>query len=207
MATTFAAKPAGAAYSYTWNAPIVDGDALASVTVTATGATVVEYSLDGGAFTFLLSGGTEGETASIAVSATTDLGETLVDTLYIPINPTTAFGATVRDICGFALRKINGLGVDADAASEADAIERLRDMLAMWRDTGADIGAPALMDANTVIFCRDAYLSAIKNNLILQLADLYEVEPTPMVVENARRGLQAIKQANLPDDRGAVSFF
>lgn len=183
------------------------GGTLSGVSTSASGVTVDSATVEGGEIVLVLSAGTEATTGEITATITTSDGQALVEVFYIPIIAATASGATVRDICGFALRKINGLGVDADAVSEADAMERLRDMLALWRDSGADIGASAIVDANTVIYCKDAYLSAVKNNLILQLADLYEVEPTPMVVENARRGLQAIKQANLPDDRGGVSFF
>lgn len=182
-----------------------DQEALSGVSTSATGVTVDSATVDGDEIVLVLSGGTEGETASIAVTVTAD-AQTVVYTLYIPILPVGVLGETAREICAFALRKMTGLGVDPEAVNEEDALERLRDMLNLWRETGADIGAPADLDATTVIYCRNAWLSAVKNNLILQLADLYGAEPGPVVIENARRGVQAIKHANLPDERGGVSY-
>jgi hypothetical protein len=199
MAQHLDAKAAGDTVTRRWLAPVADGDSASSITASASGVTLSTYSLEGDEAVFELTAGSNGATGTISVSVTTSIGDVLTETLYIAIIASTSSGPTARDFANFALRKVNGLGSDPDASQEADALERLEDMLRHWSVTGAAIGVTFPLSAATALNIADAYQSAIKNNLILQLADLYGTEISPVVIENARRGLQLIKSANLPN--------
>lgn len=210
MALTFAAKPAGAVYRYTWSVPVADGDSVASATLTVSSgtATIVSYDFDGNDVSAFISGGTAGAYTVIAASAETNDGETIVETIYLPvITPDSQLANTGLDVVNFALRKVAGIGESPDADELEDGLERLSDMLAAWNDQGAGLGVPLPVASDTVLYVSDSALLAIKNNLILELADLYEFEPSPRVVQNAARGLQQIKMGNLPADRGAAVYY
>lgn len=209
MALTLAAKAPTAVYRFSWVVPVVEGDSVASATLTVSSgaATIPSYEVEGNSVSFILTGGTAGETTVIAASAVTADGETIIETIYVPIVATTAKGETVADLCSFALRKVMGAGVTPTATMQADAIERLTDMLQHWRVSGADVGATFPLTSATVLYCTDAHLSAIKNNLIMQVADLYNLEISRMVAANALRGLQLVKQGNLSEDRGGGVYF
>jgi hypothetical protein len=205
MALTWAAKAPGDVYRYTWTPPLADGDGLASYTASVSGATIDTDSMEDNSVVLYVSGGSAGTTASFTLSADTNEGETLTETIYLPIVATTA-GITVRAVCEFALRKVYGKDETPEASAMSDAIERLSDMLRMWAATGADIGATFPLVEATVLYCQPAFQGAIKNNLIVQLADLYDLPVGPVVVANAQRGLQQIKTFNLPDVRSAVYY-
>lgn len=179
----------------TWSAPVVEWDSAQSVAVSATGVTATAK-LDGNDVVLTLSAGTIG-TAYVDVTVTTSGGAVLVDRLYVPVIAT-ASGETVQDIVTFALRKMIGSGETPDADQANDALERLSDMLEEWRITGADIGAPHPLTLSTVIYSPFSHISAIKNNLIVRLSDLYGADIiTPAVATAAVRGLQLVKNANL----------
>lgn len=207
MALSFTAKPDGAVYQYTWNVPVIEGDSVASVTLSASGCTIDAYELGGNSVLIFVSGGTAGTTASIDLGAVTTDGETLTDTAYIPIIADTATGMTVRDAVDFALRKVFGLGNEAPADATDDAVERLSDMLMLWKDTGSDVGATFPLTAATVIYCKPSYQVAIKNNLAVQVADYYNLPLTAAVAMNAMRGLQAVRIDNLPTDRPGADYY
>jgi hypothetical protein len=206
MAIFLSAKTPAGVITYTWQAPLMDGDTLTGLTFVETGITVNADDLDGSTAIFLLADGTVGTTGSIAITATTSAGETLSETIYIPIIGPGVLAETVEDIVSFALRKVTGIGEAPDADQAADALERLQDMLDYWRLTGADVGAPSPLALTSVIYCPDGYLIAIKNNLILQLADMYGAQVSPAVAQNARAGLAMVKARNLPDERPGVYY-
>lgn len=207
MAEYLAPKGAAEVVTRRWLVPVADGDSASAIATSASGITVDSATLEGDEAVLVLSGGTAGATGAVTATITTSEGETLVEVLYVPVVAPTATGPTARDIVDFALRKVAGLGETADADQLADGLERLNDMLRLWADTGADVGATFPLEAGTVLYVRDAWQSAIKNNLILQLADIYGAEISPVVAENARRGLQAIKSANLPADRAGAEYY
>lgn len=197
MALTWAAKAPGDVYRYTWTPPLADGDGLASYTASASGATIDSDEISGDSVVFYVSGGTAATTATFTLSAVSNQGETLTETIYLPIVASTA-GTTARDICEFALRKVYGKDETPEASAMTDAIERLDDMLRGWAVTGADVGATFPLAESTTIYCPPQFVSAIKANLLIQVADLYDVPITPVQVENARRGLQLVKASRLP---------
>lgn len=206
MALTWTAKDAGDVTRYVWTPVLDDGDSLSAFTASAAGATIDSISREDNGIVIVVSGGIVGQTATMSLSATTSQGETLTETIYLPIRATTnTLANTGRDIVAFALRKVTG--GDMDAEQLEDGMERLSDMLASWSRQGADIGVAWPVGENMAIVADDAVISAVKNNLILHLMDRYEFTPSPFVVEEARRGLQLVKASLLPDDRGAVESF
>lgn len=188
-----------------WPAPVGSDDSAASVAVTASNVTASDYELQGDGVVFTLSGGTAGVTGSLIVTVTTSQGRVLTETLYIPVASPNASAVTANDIVAFALRKVTG-GDDPEADQAEDARERLADMLEQWRMSGADVGAPRPLELTSVIYCPEGFISAIKNNLAVQVADRYGVELSPVTVQNARAGLALIKYNNLPDERPAVFY-
>lgn len=205
MAITWAAKAPGETYTYTWLPPFTDG--LASFTLTSPDVTIESSQIADNAVEAVISGGTAG-TATVTATATSILGEVANETIYLPIRASTlALSNTAHDICAFALRKIFGTGEEPEAEAATDALERLNDMLAAWMGQGADVGAVLPLALSDTMKVSDAFIVAIKNNLILQLADIYGMDVSPVVVANARAGLQLVKSTNLPDDRGAAEYF
>lgn len=206
MAIFWSAKAPDAGLSLAWAPNLASGDSLSGFTHSATGVVVEAAELADDLVGFVISGGTAGHTGVIEVTATTTYGETLTETIYLPIVAPGSAAQSVRDIVSFALRKVNGVGEAPSDEQAADAIERLQDMLAHWRNTGADVGTPHPLTANSVVYAPDAYLMAIKNNLILEIADLYGFEPSPFVIKNAIQGIITIKNANVPEYRGTEYF-
>lgn len=207
MALTLAAKAPTAVYRYTWAVPVADGDSVVSYTLTESGCTIDADALDGNGVVMVLSGGTAGTTASIAALAITADGEEIPETIYLPIVSSDATGMTARDACEYALRKVYGKDETPEASAMSDAVERLEDMLRMWAATGADVGATFPIVEATVINCRPSFQRAIKENLVIEVADLYNRALSPVTVDAARRGLQHIKSANLPAERAAAEYF
>jgi len=207
MALNWTAKAPDDVYRYTWTPALAEGDSVSSYSVDVDGATIVADSLEDNAVVLFVSGGTAGSTATFTLEAVSADGETLTETIYLPIVASVATGPTARDVCNFALRKVVGLGEEPDADQEDDALERLNDMLRAWNATGADTGATFPLEAGTVLAVRDEFLSAIKHNMVLQVADIYGAEVSPLTVEAARRGLQLVKVANLPEDRAGAEYY
>lgn len=207
MAQHITAKGATEVVTYRWPVPLADGDSAASVAQTAAGVTVDSAVIEGGEVVLVLSGGTAGATGSVALTVTTDLGDTLTETLYVPIVADAATGMTARNVCEFALRKVYGKDETPEASALTDALERLNDMLRGWAVTGADVGATFPLEAATVIYCKPEYQGAIKHNLIVQLADLYDLPITPGIANNAVRGLQLVKADNLPAVRTGAEYY
>jgi hypothetical protein len=152
------------------------GDGLASAELTvASGSAVIDtYEIEGGEVVAFLSGGTAGAVTTITATAETNEGETLAETIYLPIRAAgNGFSYTARDIVDFALRKIAGNGNAADSAEADDALERLNDLIADWRINGADIGVPAPYALTDTVTVADEYISALKFNLRIACHDHY----------------------------------
>lgn len=186
MALTWTAKAPGDVYRYTWTPALADGDSVASFAVpTVSGATIATYETDGDGLVLFVSGGTAGTTATFTLSASSSDGETLTETIYLPIVASTAAGPTARDVCNFALRRISGLGEEPDADKLDDALESLNDMLRMWKSAGLDVGATFPLEAATVLSVRDDFLSAIKHGLRVVCHNFYGADLSPMDVQQA----------------------
>jgi hypothetical protein len=207
MAWFLAAKAPTEVVERRWTVPVDDGDTPSSASLSASGITIDLDEFEGCDLVLTLSAGAANVTGSIVTTITTSRGRTLVETLYIPIVLSTSSATTVQDICSFALRKVFGIGEVPDAENMDDAIERLGDMLEAWRQSGADIGAPRPLESSTVIYCPQGHVSAVKNNLILQLADLYGMTIAPVVALNARMGLAHVKAANMVEPRPIPSDY
>lgn len=193
MALTIDAKDPQEVRRYLWEPSLADGDDIASYTLVASGITVSSSTNEGTAVEMFISGGTAGAVATIIATAITRDGETIEETLYVPVRVSTvAFTYTARDVVEFALRKITGNGVDADAAEADDALERLNDMLADWRMDGCDIGVPAPLALGTALSIPDEYVSALKFNLRIACHDHYDAPITAYDADRADRGRRNI---------------
>lgn len=207
MALTWTAKAPGAVYRYSWTPALADGDGLASYTVSVSGATIDSEAIDGNAVVLFVSGGTAATTATFTFTAVSDQGEEFSEKVYLPLVAPDATGMTVRDVCEFALRKVYGKDETPEASALSDARERLDDMLRAWGWTGADVGASFPLADASVLYVRPEFQSAIKHNLCLCVAEFYDLPLTPYVIEQARRGVQLIKSANLSDDRPGTDYY
>jgi hypothetical protein len=208
MAQTWPAKAPTEIVERRWTVPVDDDDGLSTFARSASGVAIDSYSVQGNDAVLTLSAGVADVTATVTLTATTSRGRVHVETFYLPILVTTNdFAYTGQDICSFALRKVQGSGVIAEADELDDALERLSDMLARWKGEGADLGVVLPVLGPTVLFVSDSFASAIKNNLILELADKYEFTPSQRVVTTALRGMQHIKSALLSKEREPASYF
>lgn len=206
MADFLAAKTVSEVVQRRWAIPVDSDDGAVSVAVSASGVTVGASTLEGNDLVLTLSAGTAAATGTIVATVTTSRGRTLIETLYIPIVQSAAQVAdTARNYVEFALRKIIGNGETPSADEMTDALERLNAMIAEWRAGGADIGAAYPLVAESVIYCPDWAVSALRHNLLLECYALYDAEPTLNDVRHALRGMQLVKHKNLPVDR-AVDF-
>lgn len=201
MAYQLAPKAPTAVVERRWTAP----DAV-SVATTATGVTVNSALVDGDEVVFTLSAGTAGVAGRITATVTTNAG-VIVETLVIPINASTAVGQTARDVCLFALRKVQGNGEEPTADALADALERLNDMIAEWDATGAVTGASYPLLEATVLYVPNGFLVGIKHNLLVRVADMYGRQLDNVIANQALRGLQLIKTANVPSNREAADYY
>jgi len=207
MAIFWSAKTPTQVIRYNWLPDLLAGDTLASVTITATGATIDLSSFDLDSVSVLISGGTAGETASFAASATTAEGETLTETIYLPIIASAAqIAHTAREYVTFALRRVIGNGETPSADEMTDALERLNAMVAEWRVRGADIGAAFPIVAETVIYSPDYAASALRYNLLMDVASLYGEQVSQHEALMARNGLVQIQHRNMPETRTTEYF-
>lgn len=203
MAITWAGKAPTEIVERRWTVPGIQSVATSGVA----GVTVDSAELDGDDALITLSAGAGGTIGTVTLTVTTG-DETLVETFYIPVMASTlAFDDTAQDIVSFALRKVKGVRGTASATEAADALERLNMMLASWARQGADVGAMLPLALASRVYCEDAFLDAIKANLVLKLADLYGFVPAPTTVAEARYGLSLVKNAKLPDDRAESAYF
>lgn len=178
-----------------------------TVSQSASGVTVSSAEIDGGDVVFLLAGGTAGQTATITAAVATRDGETLVETLYVPVVAGPAqIAATARDFVSFALRKVTGPRRAPSDSEMDDALERLNALVARMRAGGADIGAPFPLLAESVVYCPDWAVSALRYNLLIDCVGLYGLEPTAYEYDAARRGMQLVKHKGLPAVREAEFF-
>lgn len=211
MAITWTAKAPGDVREYTWTPKA--GESVASKTLTvSTGTATIASEIEDDNIVVTVTGGAADVVQVITASAVLNNGETITETIYLPVMAATVrLSQTGRDICSFAMRKLLGLNASADGVELTDAMLRLNGMLAAWATEGADIGVPLPLEASDTLYVEDAFIEAIRANLILRLAPLYEETPgslaTPFVVEEARRGLQRIKSALLSKDVRPSVFY
>lgn len=188
MALTLSAKAAGEVVRYSWFPPLVDGDTIASYTLVETDCVIDSDSNETDSVAMFVSGGTAGTTGTIVATALTSDGETLTETLYLPIRASTNAAAnTVGDVIAFALRPIVGMGESADAAESDQALEALNDMVAEWRIDGLDIGVAAPLTTDIELSVSDSFLSALKFNLRVRVADEYGYQLPAATIETAQR--------------------
>lgn len=202
MAQAWPAKAPTAVRKYDWT-PVPDQPIDSVSVVVTTGTATVSSDVTGDTATFTVTGGADGVVQVFTLTATSGT-ETIVETAYLPIETSAnKLGQTVRDVCLFGLRKIVGINEEPDADELADAIERLNDMVAMWRETGADMGLELPLLEADVLLISDAGYSALKFNLRNALHDFYGEPLTQSMVMEARSALAQVKNSmlthNAPD--------
>ena len=207
MAAFLASKVAAEVVQRSYVVPVDKDDNAASVSFNATGITVDSSEFENNELLMTLSGGTAGQTAVIVVTVTTDEGRVLIETFYLPIIESAAqIADTARAYVNYALRKIVGIGETPSADELEDALQRLQALVASWRAQGADIGSAFPIEADTVIYCPDWAVSALRYNLLMDVYGLYGEQPTQMDVMKAMRGAALVKNMNVPDERSATYF-
>lgn len=194
MATSWPAKAPTEVRDYLWT-PSPDLALDSATPVVTTGTATISAQVAGDTVTLTVTGGAAGVVQVFTVTATAG-DQTFVETFYLPVETSTnRLGYTARDACLFALRKVFGNGETPDADALADALERLNDMLAMWRATGADLGLPAPLLEATVLNVNDGAYTGIKANLRNAVHEFYGVALSASDVLDARSGLAAIKNS------------
>lgn len=179
----------------------------ASFTVSP-GTATLSHEIEGDGVTVTVTGGAAGVVQVITASAVLGSGETISETIYIPIrDAATLLGNTVYDVCAFALRKIAGIGETADADELSVAVEIFNDMVAEWRGAGADVGIAKELASTDDLIVRDEFIAPIKYNLTVRLAEEFDRPLTPVLVENARRGMQLIKNSLLSRDVAKAEYY
>jgi hypothetical protein len=193
MARTWEAKAPTEVVERRWTVPLDDNDSISSVSTSASGVTVDSDEHEDGEAIVTLSAGAAGATGSVTVTVTTSEGLTLVETFLIAIAATAQqFTYTARDVCNFALRKITGNGNDPEASEAEDALERLNDMLALWRIDGLDVGVPAPLALGDTLTIPDQYVSAVKFNLRIACHDAYDAPITAYDARMAEDGKRLV---------------
>lgn len=208
MAVHLSAKPAGATQLYSWKPDIAEGDGIESFDLTGNTVGVVASEQQGDEIAFHVSGGAAGNVYSIDAEVETSNGESLRETLYIPVfGPGVSFTTTAEDVIKFALRPITGLSDDPETEELTDGLEWLNGMVASWRTQGADLGLALPLSLSTTLYVADEHVLALKNNLRVVLAEQYGRQVAPTTAVMAMRGLQQIKFANLPQDREGAEYY
>lgn len=202
MPIQWKAKAAAEVVRRDWVIPVADDDNAASYTASASGVTIAAQEMNGDTVTLTLSAGTNNATAVVTLTATTQRGETLNETAYLPIRAKpNAFNTTVAQVIAFALRPIVGNGNVPSADEQEDARENLDDILATWAASGADLQVKLPTEATDILYVPDYAIGAMKAALRVRIANLYG---KPVDVEDYRasmRGLQQIKQGLVSDIR------
>jgi hypothetical protein len=197
MALTWTTKPSDATYRLSWRVPVVSGDIVsgASLTVTSGTAIIDSYSIVDNDVVAYVSGGTVGAVTTISGAADTSGGETITETIYLPVTSSaSALQNTGGDIAAFALRKVSGFD-DPEANELTDALVRLSDMLASWAGQSMGVGVPLPVTEATVFLIPDEYISAIKANLVVRLVGVYGAQPSPQEQRDALIGYQLVRQS------------
>lgn len=199
MALLWEAKTAAETVQRVWDC----GSTIETVSATATGATVAaaEYELSDAIIT--LSGGTDGTSATVVVTVTTSDGETLSQTFILPVrSDARAFSTTAREVVNFAMRRIVGIRGTPSSTEADDALERLNDMLALWRIDGLDVGLALPLTLDSELALPDEYTMALKYNLAVALHEQYTIEAVPPLMfrmaEDSKR-LVANRLFSVPD--------
>lgn len=185
------------------------GESVSSRTITvSTGTATITSQIQGEDIVVTVTGGAADVTQILAASAVVGNGETITETIYIPVLATANdFAYTGQDICDFALRKVVGNGETAEADELEDALERLSDMLAAWKGQGADLGVVLPVTNATVFYIRDDFAQGVKFNLRALTHEHYGEPLSGFDESQARRGLQLIKSALLSKEREGASYY
>jgi hypothetical protein len=189
-----------ARYAIPWNE--IYPDTIVSFTLTVSSGTVVigDTDFDPRTVYALISGGVDGETATLAHTITTTAGQVLPLTITLKVglgddvlDPRTSY--TKGDLVIQALGQISIANYVFDTEAEEDqaALRLLDDMLADWQDGLEPLGYNFPDSAGGSLPSDDCGLSksiigAVVANLAVQLAPSYGKTPSPFLLRRSAMG-------------------
>lgn len=103
--------------------------------------------------------------------------------------------ATAADVINSALGKISVRASEQpiEASELADSMDELNDMMSEWAGSGLPTGFTRVSKANDPITVQDSFLAAIKNNLAIRIATLFQDAPiTQALAASADSSFQAL---------------
>lgn len=196
MAVSWPPKAPTEVSEYPW-VPKPDAGVDSATPVVTTGTATIVAEIAGDTVTLRITGGAAGVVQVFTVTAIVGY-ETLVETFYLPVETSVnRLAYTARDVCLFALRKIVGNGEEPTADELADALERLNDMVAMWRETGADMGLPLPLLGASSLYISDSEYSALKLNLRNACHEFYGEALSQQNVIEARQAKAVVMNARI----------
>lgn len=172
-----------------WSVPLAEGDGISGVSTSATDVTVDSDDHELSEAVVVLSGGSAGTVGAVTVTVTTIAGHTHVETFYVPIYAPTAQAVTARDVCSFALRKIVGVGNDAEASELDDALDLLQGIFARFGIGPIPVAAgDAISVADDIVLPLKCYLRKLAHST-------YEAPLNPTDAEMADWGERYLQNA------------
>lgn len=141
-------RPAEAVQYVESFAPQLGDDTIASFVLAVASGTVVVNSSDNTdqAVSFILGGGTSGQTSTLLLTVTTTAGQVLQRDLSIAVSatatntfPSTSTKGTVVDMA-FEEITLAGYNLDATTDEQASAIRRLDSLMARWAHSSLNVG-------------------------------------------------------------------
>lgn len=215
MMQVLPSKAPGETVSHRWEPELDYLESIQSVSAgvdsgTVTVTTERENYRGNDGVTLFIAGGAAGETARISVEGVTSEGRTLIGVFSIGVlAEAPLLGETARDVCYFALRKVAGNGSTPTADELSDAMERLNNLIAMWRIQSLDIGIAKKLEDDDALNIPDAFVMALKFCLRRDLHDFYGVPLSVLDVQQAEQAqaavlAQTIQFQDLSFDRGLL---
>ena len=204
------AKSPNEVIAYNWEPELAEGDNLQSFSLAvSTGTVVIDSEEQAGDLVIAyIAGGANGETAIITATGITTFGEEIEDAIYLPIRTKpNSFNYSVSEVLQYALRPVVGLAATPTSSELEDARENFDDMVASWAAEGADLSIKLPSDTSDMLYVPDYAINALKANLRVRIAGLYEKPVDMNDYKSAMRGLQHIKSAKLPVYRDGSEYF
>lgn len=118
---------------------------------------------------------------------------------------------TALEIVTGALQELGVLDADEAATAEdaARGLKKLNDMIAAWENDDLVLGVPALVLVDTISLPA-SHIEALETNLAIRLGPSFGEQPSPITVQLAASGFDALVAAyrvprSVPVDAGLLS--
>lgn len=208
-------KAPGETVRYTADWSEIDPDKIASFTLTVSSGTVAigDTEFDDTHVYALISGGTDGETATLAHTITTQLGQVLSSTITLKVADDSDVLSPVSTITkgSIVIRALGKLAIanyvfDTEAEEDVSALRQLDSLAASWQGKLRPFGYLQPATNGTALPTDDAGIDeqdvdAFIFNLAETLAPDYGKTPSPMVIRRAAdtRADFFIRYSDLPE--------